>query len=100
MDSLRLTTLTMLIPLGWAISADAYPRQLERLGSPHTPLQASASRIAECPDIATKLEDDLTTAFNGALEAIGFCDSRTALHGPQNPLRETCRMEFAPVEID
>ena len=32
MDTLKLTTLTMLIPLGWAVSVDAYPDHLEKTG--------------------------------------------------------------------
>lgn len=38
MNSLKLTTLTLLIPLGWAVSVDAYPDPFKEIGPARDPL--------------------------------------------------------------
>ncbi len=44
MNSLKLTTLTMLIPLGWAASVDAYPDHFEEVGGlGNLPLKSHAA---------------------------------------------------------
>ena len=100
MDTLRLTVLTMLIPLGWAISVDAYPQPFERSGSTLKPSQASACHIGRSPDPAAELGDGVASAINEMREAVGAIDSTAELHESRNPSGETCRLEFDPVEID
>ena len=100
MDTLRLTTLTMLIPLGWAISVDAYPQTLVGSDGTLKPSQASACHIAQRPDPAAELEDEVATAINEALKAVGTLDSTAVLHESRSPSGEICRLEFAPTEID
>ena len=100
MNTLRLTTLTMLIPLGWAISVDAYPQTLEGSGGTPSPSQASACHIVQRLGPAAELGDKVVTATNEAREAVETLGSTTELHESRSPSGETCRLEFAPVGID
>ena len=50
MFTLKLTTLTMLIPLGWAVSADTYPQSHKGSVGTLAPLPELACHISQCPD--------------------------------------------------
>lgn len=100
MDTLRLTALTMLIPMGWAISANAYPQTIEGSGSTYNTSQASACHIVQSPDPAAEPGDKVATAINEAREVVGTIDSTAEFHESRSPSGETCRLEFAPLEID
>lgn len=100
MDTLRLTALTMLIPLGWAISVDAHPQPLERSRSTLNPSQASTCHIVQSPDPAAELGNGVASAIIEMREAVGTIDRSTEHHESRSPSGETCRLEFAPVEID
>ena len=96
MDTLKLTTLTLLVPLGWSISAEAYPQLVERSNSSaaatcHMPLRSTS---------ATAREDERGAADKGALKALE-AEQNTSDHRDTNTLNaKTCRLKLDPIEIN
>ncbi|MGX9355475.1 hypothetical protein ACS3SW_10005 [Roseobacteraceae bacterium S113] len=96
MNTLKLTALAILIPLGWVISADAYPQQLERLH----PTLASTCHIGQRSAPASAPEGDDLAIIAEALRAIDAVRNTTEQPDILGSITDTCRLELGPIEVD
>ncbi len=93
MDTLKLTTLTLLIPLGWATSVEAHMQPLGRLAFG----PALTCHMAQSSNAATTSQDNDAAATNAMFRAIG---STSALQEPPSQPKDLCLLEFDPIDID
>ncbi len=96
MDTLKLTSFAMLIPLSWAISVDAYPQSLERsnLGP------ALTCNTTQHPDSVSEPQEEDVAAIHEALAAIEAPTSTAEHHDSHKSPTETCGLDLDPIEID
>lgn len=99
MNTLKLTTLTMLIPVGWAVSADAYPQKVEEPGIAQEIDPSLSCRMSEPLDRTTNPQEENTAAIRQALGAHGELRRRSSLDD-NNAQIETCWLELDHFEID
>ena len=100
MTTLKLTTLTMLIPLGWAVSVDAYPRFLEEPGDTLelVPQAACPAKAPGRPVRAASEESqgDLRVEQESLLSA----HDTPMLHADRNAKAIVCRLDLNHIDIN
>ena len=99
MNTLKLTALTMFIPLGWAVSADAYPQKVEETEIAQEIDPSLSCRMSEPLDRTTNPQKENTAAIQRALGAYGELRRRTK-RDVNNAQIETCWLELDHIEID
>lgn len=94
MNNLKVTTLTMLIPLGWAVSVEAYPRFLEEPGDT-LELAPQSTCPAETPgrtfpEASKDSQSDLRVGQESLLSA----HDTSMLHASRNAKSKVCRLDL------
>ena len=100
MNTLKLTTLAMLIPLGWAVSVEAYPRFLEEPGdtlelAPQSTCHAEAPG-RPVPEASKDSRSDLRVGQESLLSA----HDTSMLHADRNAKANVCRLDLNYIDIN
>lgn len=96
MNTLKLTTLTMLIPLGWAVSVDAYPRFLEEPGVTLELAPQSTCHI-EVPDLpVADASEESRSDLRVGQEPLHSTLDTSMLHADRN----VCRLDLNHIDIN
>lgn len=102
MDTLKFTTLTLLIPFGWIMSeaAAAYPERLQQIdnSSDHNPAMGCIATMVELPKVRelTAVEPNRPDAI-----AIQVSPGEATTHlQDRDPYAGTCRLDLDLIEID
>ena len=100
MNSLKLTTLTMLIPLGWAVSVDAHPDHFEEVGR----ARALAPQVAcgsSSPYVAIREDaSQIPGQFRSELDALLGHHQLIQRPEPHDFPTDACRLDLDHIDIN
>ena len=102
MNTLKLTTLTMLIPFGWALSVDAYPRILEDTGVTLelVPLSTCHAEAPGRPFSETRGQKQENLLFDGEQYPFRGRHDTSSLHADRSARANVCRLDLESQDIN